>query len=63
MKKKKKKVSDFLIDKKIPLSEKENIWVIESGKKICSIVGERMDERFKITASTKKVFMIEVRKK
>jgi len=25
MKKKKKKVSDFLIDKKIPLSEKENV--------------------------------------
>jgi tRNA(Ile)-lysidine synthase len=58
MKRKKKKISDYLIDRKIPLSEKENVWVIESGKKICCIVGERIDERFKITPSTEKVFVI-----
>ncbi|HYV90435.1 MAG TPA: tRNA lysidine(34) synthetase TilS [Chitinophagales bacterium] len=59
MKRKKKKISDYLIDKKIPLNEKENIWVIESGKRIACIIGERIDERFKVTSSTEKVIVIE----
>jgi tRNA(Ile)-lysidine synthase len=62
MKKKKKKVSDFLIDSKIPLAEKENIFVIESGEKIACIAGYRLDERFKITSSTKKILQIEVKR-
>ncbi|MFI5136005.1 MAG: tRNA lysidine(34) synthetase TilS [Chitinophagales bacterium] len=59
MKKKKKKISDYLIDRKIPLSEKENIWVIESNRRIACIVGERIDERFKVAASTEIVVVIE----
>ena len=58
MKKKKKKISDYLIDRKIPLHEKENTLVIESGNRIACIVGERIDERFKVAPSTKKVFVI-----
>lgn len=59
MKKKKKKVSDYLIDKKFSLPDKEKVVVIESGKKICCIVGERIDERFRITASTQSCLLIE----
>jgi tRNA(Ile)-lysidine synthase len=58
MKKKKKKVSDYLIDRKIPLSEKENTWLIESGKRIACILGERIDDRLKITPSTKKIMIL-----
>jgi tRNA(Ile)-lysidine synthase len=56
---KKKKVSRFLIDKKISPVEKENIWVIETGKRICMILGQRIDDRFKMTPSTKQVLTIE----
>jgi tRNA(Ile)-lysidine synthase len=58
MKRKKKKISDYLIDRKIPLNVKENTWVLESGKRIACIIGERIDERFKITLQTQQVFVI-----
>lgn len=63
MKRKKKKISDYLTDRKIPLSEKENILVIESGEKIACIVGERIDERFKITPLTRRIWMVQPGKK
>ena len=53
-----KKVSDFFIDQKIPIHEKENTWLLCSGKKIIWIMGKRIDNRFKITEKTESILKI-----
>jgi tRNA(Ile)-lysidine synthase len=56
-----KKLSDFLIDIKMPLPEKEKVTVIESAGTIIWVVGFRIHDRFKVTDETHQVMTIDFR--
>jgi len=58
MKMKKKKVGRLLIDEKVPLHEKDDIRILECGKKIAWVSGIRPDERFKVKPGVGKVLVV-----
>ncbi|WP_305275107.1 tRNA lysidine(34) synthetase TilS [uncultured Bacteroides sp.] len=53
-----KKVSDYLTDRKFSLLHKERQWVLCCGDDIIWLVGERADNRFRIDEKTRKVLVI-----
>lgn len=48
-----KKLSDFLVDTKVSIPEKQRLTVLESRGEIVWVVGHRIDNRFKLTPDTK----------
>lgn len=56
--KQRQKVSDFFINNKLSVLEKEHSWLLVSGEDIVWIVGQRMDNRFRLTDATKEVVEI-----
>lgn len=50
-----KKLSDYFIDKKIPVPEKHRKRLVVSNGKIIWIIGDRIDQRFRVTEKTKHV--------
>lgn len=56
-----KKLSDFLIDEKVPLPQKERIPLLINGNgEIIWVAGLRQDNRYKVNATTKKVAIFEL---
>nr|WP_321408882.1 tRNA lysidine(34) synthetase TilS [uncultured Carboxylicivirga sp.] len=55
-----KKVSDFFIDNKFSIADKEQTWLAISGEDIVWIAGHRIDDRFKITNRTKIVLEVKL---
>jgi tRNA(Ile)-lysidine synthase len=54
----KKKLSDYFTDRKMSLLDKEEVWVLLSGEDLVWVVGERPDDRFRVTDKTRKLFQI-----
>ena len=54
----KKKLSKFFKDEKLSLVAKEKIWVLCSDSEIVWIVNYRLNDRFKVDATTKEIIKI-----
>jgi tRNA(Ile)-lysidine synthase len=54
-----KKLSQFMLDAKIPTHWRDNVPIIASPDGIVWVMGYRMDERVKVTEKTKKVLYLE----
>ena len=55
-----KMVSDFLIDLKLSIPEKEKTWILLSAGEIVWIAGKRIDERYKITKQTQMAMVVNI---
>ncbi|MDR2823948.1 MAG: tRNA lysidine(34) synthetase TilS, partial [Prevotellaceae bacterium] len=52
------KVSDFMINNKLSILDKNDVWLLVSGDKIMWIVGYRFDNRFRIDENTHEILEI-----
>ncbi len=59
---KEKKLSDYFTANKYSIIDKENQWILCSEDKIVWLVGERIDDRFRISNKTKNILKIELEK-
>ncbi|HEY0896012.1 MAG TPA: tRNA lysidine(34) synthetase TilS [Sphingobacteriaceae bacterium] len=58
----KKKVSDLFIDQKVALPAKSKTPILENGNgDIIWVAGLRIDDRYKVTSDTKKVYIFELK--
>lgn len=52
---KEKKISDLLVDLKVPIIKKKQVLVLQSGEEIAWLIGYRISENFKCSSSTNQV--------
>ena len=58
--KKKKKLSDFFVDEKYSIIDKQKTLLLASDNQIVWVIGKRIDNRFKITEKTKTVLLLKL---
>jgi tRNA(Ile)-lysidine synthase len=52
-----KKISDFLTDLKIPLYQKQDVYLLCSGDDVVWVIGYRIDNRYKVTPATTTIML------
>ena len=54
----KKLLSDYMTDRKFPLNRKERQWLLWDGDRVAWVVGERIDNRFRVDEHTRKILRL-----
>jgi tRNA(Ile)-lysidine synthase len=55
-----KKISDFLIDLKVPVTAKEKVLLLLSADEVVWVMGYRISERYKVTDRTARILMLTI---
>jgi len=55
-----KKVSDFFIDLKVPVTVKEKVLLLLSGDDVMWVMGHRIDDRFRVTPDSGRILVLTV---
>ena len=55
-----RKLSDFFNDRKISVKRKHELWLLTSGEDIAWIIGERIDNRFKVGKKSTEIVEIKI---
>jgi tRNA(Ile)-lysidine synthase len=58
MKGRSKKLQDYFVDLKIPLSQRGRIPILDSPQGIVGVLGFRQDERFQVSDRTRRCLVI-----
>ena len=56
-----KKLKDYLIDRKIPCDQRDDLWLLADGSEVVWIVGDRISEKYKVSDMTKKMLYVEIK--
>lgn len=54
-------VSDFLAERGLSVFERQRQWLVCHGDDIVWVIGHRIDDRFRITAATKKILKLSIK--
>jgi tRNA(Ile)-lysidine synthase len=57
----KKKLSNFFVDNKMSVLQKEKIWLLCSANEIIWVIGKRLDDRYKAIVTTHNILKIELK--
>jgi len=52
------KISDFLIDMKMNVIDKENVWVLCSNEDIIWVVNHRISEKYKLVEDSEIAYLV-----
>ena len=55
----KKKLNEYLIDEKVPRSERDRLWVLAEGSSVLWVAGYRISEAYRVTEETREILEVQ----
>ena len=56
-----KKLKDYLIDRKIPQKDRDDLWLVADGSEILWVIGDRISQKYKVGKTTQRVLYIQIK--
>lgn len=56
-----KKLKDYLIDRKIPAMQRDQLWLLADGPDILWIIGDRISAAYKVTGKSQRILQVKIK--